>query len=398
MKVTNITVSDIKYDLSAFKKYEDRLKPLLPTRKREIVSFVLRNTDTPTANGLRRTLIEELPVKILTSTVEDIETDEEFLIRDELLDRIHSTPVDQNLKNDAVFKIDVLNNDTAKRIGHVYSASIVPSSGSSRDFAGKLCDTRFRIAELHPGKHLRVNNITVIEGYGYMHANFMLTCGIRYKPLDFTDVWYVNPRGFIERGMTRTADVLAATKGFNDITIHDERVLYIPNKSCEDHMSEAGKGRISNFSTIIKKDVKFYSSSTSHPTEYLLEVETTGTVPGRQLIKKACLNIVERLKGISKSLEVYLKDPDAVPDGDVIANITPTVTKVELKGETHTIAEILVYNVQKLDPMVANIGKHIIHPMNRTVVINISHSEPIRILMDACKLGVTNYEKISSAF
>jgi len=399
MKVTNIVVSDVKYDLTAFKKYEDRLKPLLPTRKREIISFVLRNTDTPTANGLRRTLIEEMPVKILTATVADIETDEEFLIRDELLDRIHATPIDQNLKEDAVFKIDVLNNDTSKRIGHVYSSEILPLAGSAQDFsAGRLCDTKFRIAELHPGKHLRVKNINVLIGYGYMHANFALTCGIRYRPLDFIDVWYVNERGFIERGMTRTEDVLAATKGFNDITIHDERILFIPSAECKAHMSEAGLSRISNFSTVINKGVKFHSSSTSHPTEYLLEVETLGTVPARKLIQTACLNIIDRLKHISEGLEIYLKDPEAVSDGDIIANITQSLTKVEIKGETHTIGEILVYNVQKLDPSIANVSKHVIHPMIRSIIINIVHAEPIRILMDACKMGITNYEKISSGF
>lgn len=392
LKVTDIETKDIKYDLSKWAKYEAKLKPLLPTKTREIISFVIRNTDTPTANGLRRTLIEELPVKILHIDVEDIETDEVFLIRDELIDRIHSIPIDQSVKDDETFSLDIANTDTTKRIGHVYSGDIKGLDDKA--------DKRFRIAELHPGKHLQVANIRVLTGYGYMHSNFMLTCGIGYKPLDYIDVTRVDERGFLQRGMALTSDVLKALGGakLNETTVHNERILFIPNADCKKNMSEAGRNRLSQY-TVVNSDIKFHSSSITHPTVYMLNVETLGTVKANNLIKMACNNLVARLQKIHDGLVIYSKNPDADPtDIDIIANVTSKLTKVEIKGETHTIGEILVYNVQKLDPTVANVSKHIIHPMDRRVVINIIHAEPIKIIMDACKLGIDNYNTIAKAF
>lgn len=402
MKVTNISVEDIKYDLSKFSKHEARIKSLLPTKKREIISFVVRNSDTPTVNGLRRTLIEEMPVKILTTSVEDIETDEEFLIRDELIDRIHSIPIDQRIKDDATFYIDSLNTDTAKRIGFIYSVDVLPNSGSAKDL-NNVMDERFRIAELHPGKHLRVNNIRILMGYGYMHANFMMTCGIKYKPLDFIDVTKVNERGFFERGMVAADDVLPFAKkqkaSITELTVQSEKILFIPSDDAKNHMSIVNKERIKEYTIVINKDVQFKSSSVSHPTTYFMEVETLGNMPARPLVKAACDNLIERLQKVHDGLEVYLKNPEAEPtDPSVIADVTQKMTRVEIKGETHTIAEILVFNVQKLDPTVSNIKKHIIHPMTRSVVINVCHAEPIRILMDACKMGIANYKMIEGAF
>ncbi len=397
MKVTNIDVRDIKYDLTKWKPYETKLKELLPTKKREIVSFILRNTDTPTANGLRRTLIEELPVKILHTTVGDIETDEEFLIRDELIDRIHSVPIEQSVKTDATFSIDFLNTDTTTRIGHLYSGDI-KRHGSAKDLSN-LMDSKFRIAELHPGKHLRVNNITILTGYGYMHANFMMVCGIAYKPLDFIDVTLVNERGFFVRGMANTETVLGDVKGkFDEVSIHKEKILYMP-AGHKEHMSTANLERIASYTQVVNKNVEFKSCSVSHPSVYMLEVETLGTMPARELISTACENLIGRFQKIYDGLETYLKNPNgSATDPDVVADITQTLTRISLKGESHTVGEILVYNVQKLDSGVSNVSKNIIHPMIRTVVIQIVHAEPIRIIMDACKLAIKNYDSISHFF
>jgi len=398
MKVTNIENKDVVYDLSKWPKFDAKLRALLPTRKREIVSFVLRNTDTPTANGLRRTLIEELPVKILHLDAGDIETDEEYLIRDELIDRIHSIPIDQSVNADATFSIDMVNTDGTKRIGHVYSGDISSEGSKVKDFS----DKRFRIAELHPGKFLQVNNIRILQGYGYMHANFMLTCGIRYKPLDFIDVSRVNARGFLERGMASAEYVLTEAKkqksSLTELSLQQEKVLFIPSSECKDRMSEVGRSKLDKY-VVINKDVDFHSSSVSHPSVYYLEVETLGTVPAYDLIKMACDNLVARFQKVHDGLEVYLKDPLAEPtDVNIKVNVTQKNSKITIVGETHTVAEILVFNVQKLDPMVANVCKHIIHPMTRAVEINIMHAEPIRIVLDACKMAIANYTTIGKSF
>lgn len=396
MKVTHITESKIEYDLSKWAKYESKLKPLIPTKTRECMTFAVRNTDTATVNGLRRTLIEELPVKILHAEVADIDTNEEYLIRDELLDRIRAVPIDQSIKSDRTFVIDVVNTDKIHRISHVHSSQI---SGNEN---GNIADKMYRIAELHIGRYLRVDNIRIMEGYGYMHANFRLTCGVEYRPLDFIDVYRVNERGYIERGMAEMDFVLTEAKkkksSLTEFTIRDEKILFIPSATHKDLMSMANKNKLSAH-LVIDKDVKFYSSSLTHPTSYAIGFETLGTMPAREIAKMACKNLAVRFQKIYDGLEHYLKDPTAEPtDVNVVATITQALTQVKIGGETHTVAEVLVNNIQKLDPAVANVKKRIVHPLERSILIEIVHAEPIKIIMDACKMAIKNYETLGAAF
>jgi DNA-directed RNA polymerase subunit L len=396
MKVTHIVESKIEYDLSKWPKYESKLKPLLPTKTRERMSFAIRNTDTATVNGLRRTLIEELPVKILHAEVSDIDTNEEFLIRDELLGRIRLIPIDQSVKPDSTFTINVVNTDKTKRISYVHSSQI------SENENGNLADKMYRIAELHVGRYLKVDNIRIIEGYGYMHANFRLTCGVEYRPLDYIDVYRVNERGYIERGMAEMDLVLTEAKkkksGLTEFTIKDEKILFIPNATNKELMSAANKNKLSSH-LVIEKNVKFHSSSLTHPTTYAIGFETLGTMPTREIAKMACRSLAARFQKIYDGVEHYLKDPAAEPvDVNVVATITQSLTQVKIVGESHTVAEVIINNIQKLDPAVANVKKRMIHPLERSILIEIVHGEPIKILMDACKMAIKNYEGIGSAF
>lgn len=396
MEITNITESKIEYDLSKWAKYESKLKPLMPTMPREHITFAIRNTDTATANGLRRTLIEELPVKILHAEVSDIDTNEEYLIRDELLDRIRAIPINQSVNSDQKFTIDVVNTNKSQRINHVYSSQI---SGNEH---GKLADKMYRIAELHVGRYLRVDNIRTIEGYGYMHANFRLTCGVEYRPLDYIDVYKVTERGYIDRGMAEMNSVLTEAKkkksGLNEFNIQNEKILFIPSDVHKEHMSKANKDRLSTY-LIIEKDITFHSSSLTHPKAYILGFETLGTMPAREIAKMACLNLASRFKKISEGLLPYLKDTTAEPiDINVSATITQSSTQIKLGGETHSIAEVLVNNIQKLDPAVANVKKRMIHPLERSILIEIIHAEPVKIVIDACKMAIKNYETLGAAF
>lgn len=396
MKVTHIVGSKIEYDLSKWAKFDSKLKALIPTKQRERLTFAIRNTDTATVNGLRRTLIEELPVKILHAEVADIDTNEEYLIRDELLDRIRAVPIDQSIKPDRTFVIDVVNTDKVQRISHVHSSQI---SGNEN---GQFADKMYRIAELHVGRYLRVENIRVVEGFGYMHANFRLTCGVEYRPLDYIDVYRVNERGYIERGMAEMDFVLSEAKkkksGLTEFTIGSEKILFIPSAANKELMSKANKDKLSAH-LVIEKDVKFHSSSLTHPTAYALGFETLGTMPAKDIAKMACLNLAARFQKIHDGVAHYLKDPTAEPtDVTVVATITQSLTQIKLSGETHSVAEVLVHNIQKLDPAVANVKKRMIHPLERSILIEIVHGEPIKILMDACKMAVKNYEALASAF
>jgi DNA-directed RNA polymerase subunit L len=391
--VANVEVRNIEYDITGiYKKHEREIKALLPTKKRQVISFVIRNTNPKIANGIRRTLIEELLIKILDVEIEDIDTDEEYLIRDEFRDRVNLIPIDQSINEDSTFIIDFVNTDASVPWTRVYS----------KDIHGAPCDERFSIAELRPGKHLLVSDIYVREGFGYENAKYSPVCGVRYKPLDYVDVNIVGPNGFFSRGMVPISDVLAGAKakksGTNERNIHELRILVIPDPSYKDMISETYKKKIPNYDVVLTKKVEIVSSMHVMPETYLLEVETLGIIPPKQLIKMACQNIHDRLKAVRDDLIPYKKDREAEPGTVVRAEFTPDLTKVHIYNETHTIGEILVVNVFNLDPSVPMVNKKLWHPLKRNITINIDHAEPIKILIDACELGMEQINSIAKAF
>ena len=387
--VTNVEVRNIEYEIAGiFKKYEREIKELLPTKKRQVISFVLRNTNTKVANGIRRTLLEEMKIKILDVEIEDIDTDEEYLIREEFRDRLNLIPIDQTTNVDATFTIDFVNTNTDQPWSRIHSGDI-----------GVACDENFSIAEVRPGKHLLVKDIYVREGYGYDNAKFSPVCGITYKPLDFVDVNIVNSTGFFNRAMVRTKDILPFTKsGTTERNIHNLRILVIPDASYKDMISETYKKKIPNFDLVVNKNIEVCSSFTSVSETYLLEVETLGTIPPKQLIKSACENIHDRLKTVRDELMPYLKDREAEPGNTVRVEFTPDLTKVHIYNETHTIGEILVKNVFDLDPAIPFVNKKLWHPLKRNITINVNHAEPIKIMIDACELGMEQIKAISKEF
>lgn len=394
--ITNIDIQDVTYDLDKhFGQIKQHLLELLPTKKRQTIEFVINNSNTRLANAIRRTLIEELPVKILHVNLEDIEKDEEFLILDEFIDRLNAIHIDQSTPDTATFRLDVVNTDMEKRISHVYSGQI--------EGLGNKAESRCRIAELSPGKHLRAENIHIKTGYGYDHISHSLTCGITYKPIDYVNVSCINNRGFIEKGMALTSYVLPLAKksksSLNNRTIHDERILFVPDPKLKEMVSSTVRGRLENFSIQIAKDVQFHSSANSHPSTFYMKVETYGTIEPRALMKMACVNIRDRLQAVHDGLEPYLKDARAEPSNvNVIVNVMPNRIEVRIIGETHTIGEMLIYNVWRLDPAVGNVKKRLTHQLDREVVLTVMHAQPVRILMDACQLGMDDVTAVSNHF
>lgn len=387
--VTNVEVRNIEYEITGtYKKHEQEIKGLLPTKKRQIISFILRNTNTKIANGIRRTLLEEMKIKILDVEIEDIDTDEEYLIREEFRDRLNLIPIDQTTSIDSTFLIDFVNTNTDQPWTRVHSG----------DINGVQCDDKFSIAELRPGKHLLVKDIYVREGYGYDNAKFSPVCGIVYKPLDFVDVNLVNSTGFFNNVMVKTKDILPFASGKNERNIHDLRILIIPDPSYKEMISETYKSKIPKYDIVVNKNIETCSSFNTSAETYLMEVETLGTIPPKQLIKMACDSIYERLQVIRDELIPYLKNREAEPGNTVRVEFTPDLTKVHIYNETHTIGEILVINVYNLDPAVPFVNKKLWHPLERNITINVNHAEPVKIVIDACELGMEQIQAIAKDF
>ena len=121
-QVSNIEVETLGFKLDGiYKKHEAQLRELLPDKLKQKIQFVLKNTNTRVANGLRRTIIEEMPIRVLNVDVENIETDEEYLIREQLCDNISLIPLDQEVSDKMIFELDYVNDNAEDRLDDVFS-------------------------------------------------------------------------------------------------------------------------------------------------------------------------------------------------------------------------------------------------------------------------------------
>lgn len=162
--------------LDKIKKY-DETKDLLP-EPFETLSFELDKTYTGFANGIRRVLVEELPVYCLDTDHKNVETDDEFILNDMLIKNINLIPIIQEIKepHKVHASIDVYNN--TNDVMDVHSREI-------KIEGAKLINNNIIFARLRPGKHLVIKNLKVIRGFSkYNAAKFSLLNNIKYYPLD----------------------------------------------------------------------------------------------------------------------------------------------------------------------------------------------------------------------
>ena len=139
--------------------------------------------------------------------------------------------------------------------------------------------------------------------------------------------------------------------------IHKERILIIPHSSHKAQVPTERAIRLNRFTITISKKLRYWNSSEVHPETFRLTFNTLGNISGKKLIKDGCKNIMARLQDVHDHLEPFLKDHTALPSHLVHARITPDITHVDIFEETHTIGEILIYNVWRIDPNIALINK-----------------------------------------
>lgn len=176
-------ISDIVISSYGCTIKDPEVRKLLPTTcVPEHVEFVLSNVSTAIANGLRRTIVSELPVKALNFHDTNFVTTNPFCeIVDLVKQRIRQIPIMQNTPQDLKFKLDVSN--TSDSLFDVTADMIKTSSGASSD---KYFNGTTLICTLEPKTGLTINDIFIdigVEnsdnGAGYSVA----FNGVR-KPLD----------------------------------------------------------------------------------------------------------------------------------------------------------------------------------------------------------------------
>ena len=404
MALTDLKVTPIEYDLSnpAFsdEKAKNKILSLLPSTKREKLSFYLTNVNVGIANGIRRTIQGELKIKSLICEIADIKTTEDFIIMSELIDRIRLIPINQDIPLDAEFAVNIVNNNINKDEMIIKSSDIKQIKGEK---PGYLFPETIRLARLTPGKTLLISKIKVVEGYGYEHGCFCLTNNVEYNIIDFINVNSLNKKGnFVYKRVN--VDDLSKLLTKNKIT-HDKMLLYtkkillIPNKT---YLHMISDDKLKRFDHVLKSEedvvdedkfIKNYQSAELQARNFHLSFITNGNIDAKKIVKMACDNIVDRLETIKNVIIEMSNNADV--KNDTISIIADNIkTSVIIREEDYTIAEIIKKCIYEIEPGIGLINSTMEHVFNRTIILNIIHTDPIGILLEGIEYAQDLLQKL----
>ncbi len=171
----------------------------LPEEKftKQRCEFTIRGVDNSITNALRRTLMMEIKGTALHCEYESVQTTDTRIIINFLVDRIGLIPVLQTCPLDAVFTLDVTN-QTEKIMGVMAHHFKIKRKGSEKGIP--LTVTPFEnliyICDLDPGCSLRIDNVTLVRNYGYVHAKHCVVhSGVIAEEEDTAINPYENPNG-----------------------------------------------------------------------------------------------------------------------------------------------------------------------------------------------------------
>jgi len=178
MEVTNIKIVEntIKYKDTIFESLLEDNKHLFPVNNHKTISFELLNSNTELANAIRRVITNELEVKLLQVNINDIKTDDKYILSDIIKDRIESIPINQNIPDDYIFKLSITNNTLD--IHDVNSSDLLLMNYKKN--TNELFNQNMKICYLNSNKYITINDIHVNKNTGFYNGKYSL-CTVNYE-------------------------------------------------------------------------------------------------------------------------------------------------------------------------------------------------------------------------
>jgi hypothetical protein len=179
MKVTRVKKSSTVFKKSTaalkacftyFKYLPDEIAPmsLLPDRAQDSLEWYLEGTRSGFANAIRICLMEECTVKSLQFVDELLDTNDDFVLSDNLEMRLHMIPLDQEVNYTGVtVELDV-ENKTSAMLDVTPGDFIVKKNGVvvKKEYFGKTVV----IVTLRPERYLNTGPMKIVEGLGKVNA------------------------------------------------------------------------------------------------------------------------------------------------------------------------------------------------------------------------------------
>lgn len=298
---------------------------MLPKVQPAVCEFVMRDTFASFANGIRRILVEELPVKYITVADDNIKTNDEFIINDQLIKKIHLLPIDQSINLDEFEKIRIgltVENNTNEIID-VKASDLTLSN--KKPIETLIPNSNIQLVCLRPGKTLTLSGINLATGYQYSNGadRCSLLANITYKPIDVVpyDVW--------------------TKKGTRSIN--------------------------------------------SDPKEFHISFETVGNVTVKQVMKHLYDELTDKLEKIKNKLKsIELSDDQKYYYAAKFEVTTVSgMTVYRWQDEYVTMAFMLAQQCYILDPNIAYCAPTIDRWDNRIAIIKMIHPQSNKLLLAA---------------
>jgi DNA-directed RNA polymerase subunit L len=385
--IEHLKVVEVNYDLGGRKD----LQALMPELINQKVSFIISGSGAAIANAIRRVVVMELQTQVLTFDVSQVVTNDREVILEELHDRISFIPIRQDLPEDTTFSINYINNSTKKEVAIVRSKDMV-QTGGKRTTELPFSST-WRLISLRPEKYITIPDIRIVRGCGYEHSKFSITSEFEYQSRDYLDIAFLNSRGNIVNRMVSRSELeelLHSRKiGTPESMKATDRlckpsILIIPDQAYQKLMDRNGSHLLKKYDIIVENaELPVYSSLQADPREFYMKFTTYGTIDPKKMLRDACDNLIARLEYVCDENNLVIKS-----DGKA--------TKILIRGEDHTIGNILRYTIYKLDPKIGLVNYCLEHPQIRVVTINIIHPEPQRIFHDAATVAIACFQKIKA--
>ena len=314
-------------------------KALLPARPKFRVDFTISGTCSGFANGIRKCIMEEIPIYSLA--LGEIETNDAYIVSDVLQKNIDLLPIIQDgysLEEMKAWKfsLDILN--VTDQIMSVKSGHINISSKGKNIPVDAVMSTNITIAELRPAMFVKCTDFEVVTGTSQEDA------------AKFASV--SNTRYIIEPA--RQAD-----------------------ESC-----------------------LMGSSLMKNPTEFRLGYTTyRNVVDPKVIMMRACDSLSIRLTAFGREL-TEVKDDDTLTHFSNLLDIEmrSDYAMFNFKNESWTLVNMISQYCYLLDPSIPFVAPAIIHPSTATGVVKLKHANPLRIVCDAIERILSDIEILKKAF
>lgn len=339
-EIDNKKNKSIQLCIDLLNKHKIDPTTILPKQSKLTVSFELTNSNTDIANGLRRCLIDEIPIKSFDlNEHEDLESSDPYILCDVIKKQIELLPINQEYDYSNV-EISLFKENTTDVIIDVTTDDFIYKESKASKLIN-IVGSGILLTRLRPGETIKIKKITISTGVGKEnYGKFSSVSNITYKILDATPMI--------------------------DTRIGNEGI----------------------------------SSMNSNPKHFYIEYSTHRNIEHPlKLVSMSCDILIARFQIILDDIK-NIKNSDKSYLSDLLTLETIDNKKVlKIKGEYWTLVNLIArYCYILTNNNIQFVASAIIHPEKEVGVINIIHSEFSSLLSNSIKKIIEEYSSIKKNF